>query len=330
MADCERALGRPERALALATSPAVAKLVAGAAGRDDHRRGRRAPRPRRDRRRAAHAGERPAAAPSRAEHWVVRLRYAYADTLRGRRPPRRRARVVPPHRRRSTATRSPTPRSASRSSRRAAPGPTPDGAVPAGRPGRAAVPSRGDLAVLHRTTVGGGPPARGWDTLCHQEVVGHDPGDEGASRRAEGGDARAAVTVAGENSVLLRGRVSDGARASVSCPAGASIVTFRVTVPAERDGDDQGVATDRGLARLRRLGRRAAAHGRPRGRWTTRWRWRAPCGGGSTAAGRAPAPGSRSRCCARSGSPDVAAPELRPLSCAAELRRRGCDTLRPW
>ena len=41
MADCERALGRPDKALALAKSPAVANL-AGAAGGDDHRRGRRA------------------------------------------------------------------------------------------------------------------------------------------------------------------------------------------------------------------------------------------------------------------------------------------------
>lgn len=80
MADCERALGRPDRALALARNPAVADfapdlkaemtIVEAGARRD--------------------LGELDAAlrtlenAPLRSksrEDWVVRLRYAYADTL---------------------------------------------------------------------------------------------------------------------------------------------------------------------------------------------------------------------------------------------------------
>jgi len=80
MADCERALGRPDRALALARNPAVAKfedslkaemtIVEAGARRD--------------------LGELDAAlrtlenAPLRSQSradWVVRLRYAYADTL---------------------------------------------------------------------------------------------------------------------------------------------------------------------------------------------------------------------------------------------------------
>jgi tetratricopeptide (TPR) repeat protein len=80
MADCERALGRPDRALALARNPAVANLspalkaemtIVEAGARRD-------------------LGEFDAAvrtlenAPLRSrsrEDWVVRLRYAYADTL---------------------------------------------------------------------------------------------------------------------------------------------------------------------------------------------------------------------------------------------------------
>jgi tetratricopeptide (TPR) repeat protein len=80
MADCERALGRPEKALALAKSPAVANLsqelqaemtIVEAGARRD-------------------MGDLDAAvrtlenAPLRSksrEDWVVRLRYAYADTL---------------------------------------------------------------------------------------------------------------------------------------------------------------------------------------------------------------------------------------------------------
>jgi len=80
MADCERALGRPERALALAQEPAVANLdepgraemtiVEAGARRDlgqlDAALGTLEAAPLRSR--------------SRAE-WVARLRYAYADTL---------------------------------------------------------------------------------------------------------------------------------------------------------------------------------------------------------------------------------------------------------
>ena len=80
MADCERALGRPEKALALARNPAVVNLpdtlkaemtIVEAGARRD-------------------LGELPAAlrtlenAPLRSrsrEPWVARLRYAYADTL---------------------------------------------------------------------------------------------------------------------------------------------------------------------------------------------------------------------------------------------------------
>jgi tetratricopeptide (TPR) repeat protein len=80
MADCERALGRPEKALALARSPAVAGLDSG----------------QRAEMTIVEAGARrdlgevdaalrtlesaPLMSRSRAE-WVVRLRYAYADTL---------------------------------------------------------------------------------------------------------------------------------------------------------------------------------------------------------------------------------------------------------
>ena len=80
MADCERALGRPEKALSLAHSPAVASLSADQAAEMT----------------IVEAGARrdlgqldaslrtlesaPLRSRSRAE-WVVRLRYAYADTL---------------------------------------------------------------------------------------------------------------------------------------------------------------------------------------------------------------------------------------------------------
>ncbi len=80
MADCERALGRPDRALALAHNPSVANLEDGLkAEMTIVEAGAR-----RDR------GELDAAlrtlenAPLRSksrEDWVVRLRYAYADTL---------------------------------------------------------------------------------------------------------------------------------------------------------------------------------------------------------------------------------------------------------
>ena len=45
MADCERALGRPDRALALVRNAPRDEAVAGAAGRAHHRRGRRPARP---------------------------------------------------------------------------------------------------------------------------------------------------------------------------------------------------------------------------------------------------------------------------------------------
>jgi tetratricopeptide (TPR) repeat protein len=80
MADCERALGRPERALSLAKSPAVANFEAEAkAEMTIVEAGAR-----RD------MGELDAAlrtlenAPINSKtraNWVVRLRYAYADTL---------------------------------------------------------------------------------------------------------------------------------------------------------------------------------------------------------------------------------------------------------
>jgi len=80
MADCERALGRPERALALAQDPAVADL-------DDATRAEMtivAAGARRDLGEVDAALATLEAAPlrsrSRAE-WVVRLRYAYADAL---------------------------------------------------------------------------------------------------------------------------------------------------------------------------------------------------------------------------------------------------------
>ena len=109
MADCERALGRPDRALALARNPAVANLepdlkaemtIVEAGARRD-------------------LGELDAAlrtlenAPLRSKtraDWVVRLRYAYADTLWLPGGPRTRSSgsTAPS---RSTVTRSPTRRS---------------------------------------------------------------------------------------------------------------------------------------------------------------------------------------------------------------------------
>jgi tetratricopeptide (TPR) repeat protein len=80
MADCERALGRPEKALALAKSPAVANLdqslqaemtIVEAGARRDMG----------DLDAALRTLENaPVRSQSRAE-WVIRLRYAYADTL---------------------------------------------------------------------------------------------------------------------------------------------------------------------------------------------------------------------------------------------------------
>lgn len=80
MADCERALGRPEKALALAKSPAVANLspelqaemtIVEAGARRDMGEVDAAVRT---------LENAPLRSKSRAE-WVVRLRYAYADTL---------------------------------------------------------------------------------------------------------------------------------------------------------------------------------------------------------------------------------------------------------
>jgi tetratricopeptide (TPR) repeat protein len=80
MADCERALGRPEKALSLAKSPSVANLspdlqaemtIVEAGARRDMG----------DVDAAVRTLENaPLRSKSRAE-WVVRLRYAYADTL---------------------------------------------------------------------------------------------------------------------------------------------------------------------------------------------------------------------------------------------------------
>jgi tetratricopeptide (TPR) repeat protein len=80
MADCERALGRPDRALALARNPAVADLepalkaemtIVEAGARRDLGEVDAALRT---------LENAPLRSRSRAE-WVVRLRYAYADTL---------------------------------------------------------------------------------------------------------------------------------------------------------------------------------------------------------------------------------------------------------
>lgn len=80
MADCERALGRPEKALALAKNPAVGNLsqelqaemtIVEAGARRDMGQIEAALRT------LEHA---PLRSRSRAD-WVVRLRYAYADTL---------------------------------------------------------------------------------------------------------------------------------------------------------------------------------------------------------------------------------------------------------
>jgi tetratricopeptide (TPR) repeat protein len=80
MADCERALGRPDRALALARTPAVAELppdlkvemtIVEAGARRDRGELDAALRT---------LENAPLRSPSRAD-WVARLRYAYADTL---------------------------------------------------------------------------------------------------------------------------------------------------------------------------------------------------------------------------------------------------------
>ncbi|UUZ58598.1 hypothetical protein [Nocardioides sp. B-3] len=80
MADCHRALGHPEQSLKLAKSPSVANFAPGGQGRDDARGGRRPARHGAARCGPAHPELAPLMSKSRAP-WVVRLRYAYADTL---------------------------------------------------------------------------------------------------------------------------------------------------------------------------------------------------------------------------------------------------------
>ena len=99
MADCERALGRPQQALALAREAERARPRAGPAHRDDDRRRRRPRRPGpagRGGADAARGGELPAAdagpdppltrgaaaqAVEQEQQAAARLRYAYADAL---------------------------------------------------------------------------------------------------------------------------------------------------------------------------------------------------------------------------------------------------------
>jgi hypothetical protein len=80
MADCERALGRPERALALARNPAVDRLSADLrAEMTIVEAGARRDLGELDAALRTLEGA-PLTSRSRAD-WVVRLRYAYADTL---------------------------------------------------------------------------------------------------------------------------------------------------------------------------------------------------------------------------------------------------------
>ena len=118
MADCHRALGQPEQAVKLAKSPSVAGFPAAAKAEMT----------------IVEAGARrdmgqldaalrtlelaPLTSKSR-EPWVVRLRYAYADTLEAAGRDVRRAGVVPPHRRhrRGAADRRRRPRRGDREAR---------------------------------------------------------------------------------------------------------------------------------------------------------------------------------------------------------------------
>ena len=96
MADCHRALGKPQQALKLAKSPSVANFAPEAEGRDDDRRGRRPSRPGPARRRAAHPRARAADVEEpRALGRPAALRLRRHP--RGRRPRAGRARLVPPH-----------------------------------------------------------------------------------------------------------------------------------------------------------------------------------------------------------------------------------------
>ncbi len=115
MADCERALGRPDRALTLVRTPPrtscrtalLAELTIVEAG---------ARRDRGELDAALRTLENAHLLSKSREPWVARLRYAYADTLvaAGRRAGR--ADLVPPHRGRRRRGARPTPSSAPPSS----------------------------------------------------------------------------------------------------------------------------------------------------------------------------------------------------------------------
>ncbi len=204
MADCERALGRPDRALTLLRNaprekfapPLVAETVIVEAGA------------RRDR------GELEAAlrtlenahlnSQSRAP-WVARLRYAYADTLACRRPAARTrwsGSTVP---RPSTSTRSPTPgRVRSRSNGSSA---TPE-------PADVHKPSAVDAVHKAAKVVGRRRPMRG---SCCPEVI--------CVEQKEEPDAC--------NEVVLRGRIS-GDPQERELPSGTVMVSFRVVIVRHR------------------------------------------------------------------------------------------------
>ena len=224
MADCERALGRPERALALASNPSVAKLSPGAADRDDDRRGGCASRPRRGDG-ALRTLERAPLRSVTREDWLVRLRYAYADTCCAGRTPRGGAGVVPPHRghrRRRDHRRRRAHRGARDGPARA---PTTDASAADGGPGRA-VPARSNVAGRPSTespavavavvvVLGRGCRTRRWSV--------DDPRDEAGD---EGRAARCRPRTRCCCGVGCRRR-----RSERELPSGTLIVMFRVIVP---------------------------------------------------------------------------------------------------
>ncbi len=163
MADCERALGPPGAgARPWPSTPAVANLAARckaemtiveAGARRDLGRARR---------RAAHPGERPAALKSAGRLGgpaALRLRRHPA----GRRPPRGRARVVPPHRRDRQPTRSPTRAPGPPSSSPAAEPDLVHGCLSRWPPAQVPAPRRRRCLTSARVVLGGGADGHAGD-----------------------------------------------------------------------------------------------------------------------------------------------------------------------
>ena len=247
MADCERALGRPDRALTLARNPAVANfspdqkaemtIVEAGARRD--------------------LGETDAAlrtlenAPLRSksrEPWVVRLRYTYADTLHtaGRTPEA----IEWFHRTLAIDTDQITdadqrihqlenPLSTPRRRPRSRPSPS-------GPAGPDPVPRRARGGPVHRRAgVSSTGAARGDARRGGGPMVTRRPSADRGRRRQHG---------------RLRGRVSS-APTERELPSGALITTLRVSIPRARTPMTAGPA-ELGLGGLHRMGLAHPAHRR--------------------------------------------------------------------